>query len=518
MTFSRLVCRRFVESVVQEELTPDDISVDLSSSSFSLAEFNGLKTPTGRLQYARKFLEPIGSSREDSEGTSRAVFILSQDKVLKVALLKIRAPETFKKAIAQNKAEIENSKTIPNLVTKTYNHAPDFSWVVAERVVPLKSNKEFLALTGFHFGSLMMFFHDAHLDNFSVEKFMARFKHTKSVYQDMEAMVKWSGFQDVLITLRSREKGLHHGDFSVVSHWGKTQDGRVVLLDHGATKEVISTHYMPEGKTIHEDLFDVLKGKQKVDPDLSYVQQQHLLFSQGLTNSIQNLYDRLEQARIQLLVVSEIKQEVEAKTKNQLPTDTVTLFGTALQTLSQAAVVEYQEFAKRSVVQHGLGPDEPTIKESLTLPTIASFAYSAAKNLSASLQTLEEVARKFKSPKLLKGLKVAGMVAKRVDSKGGTFKFGDDISLATYKALWDRGFQTSKTFLSDQDYLSGKDNARLLSEGLFYKLNMAFASYGAIQTLLSICVAYLKEAEVDLGAREWVEQLYGKMSPGVVLR
>ena len=38
-------------------------------------------------------------------------------------------------------------------------------------------------------------------------------------------------------------RGLAIGDLWVYDHWGKTADGRVVLLDYGLTDEIWNSHY-----------------------------------------------------------------------------------------------------------------------------------------------------------------------------------------------------------------------------------------------------------------------------------
>jgi hypothetical protein len=318
--------------------------------------------------------------------------------------------------------------------------------------------------------------------------------------------MNWQGFPGVVKTVKDKNKGLHEGDFSILKHWGKTADGRVVLLDHGATNDYIKSLY--PGMT-SEGIMDVLKGKEDINPSLSHTQQQHLVLAQGVEVSLQGLHDKLEQSRIQLEVVREIIGEVEGRTKSKLPVDTTVNFSIALKNLAQQSIEEYQEHLKSKIES-----DVVPVNESLTIPTVASFTFGAARNLGNYLLVLEELARQFKAPKLLKGLRVAGMVARKVGSKGGSsMKYSDEASLAIYKSLWDRGFQSSKTFLGNEDYLSGVQNARLVSEGLFYKLSVAFYSFQAIQYLLSTCVAYLREAQADLGTNELLTQVYSKLSP-----
>lgn len=492
---------KLIDSCVRESLT---LQEKIRSDTFDLAVFKGLKSHTGRLKYVRDNLAPLAPM---DAGSSRAVFLLSSRKVLKIALLNIKKPEAFKRGVAQNKAEVENASLIPNLVTKVFDQAPDYTWIVSELVKPLTNDSQFPSLVGFHFGTLMMFFHDAYKDRFNVDQFQARFKGTKSVFDDIQRMREWPAFKDVLTTLKNPEKGLHPGDFSVLDHWGKTADGRVVLLDSGATYEVLSAHYGLYG----ESILDVLKGKQEIDPSLSHSQQQLLVLSQSILGSLQGLYDTLEQSRVQLVVIEEIRKEVEEKAGKKLPIDTATNFSQVLSSLSQGAIVEYQDYIKKAVIQQQLSPQQPTISESLTLPTIASFTFGAARNMSGYLETLEELARHFKAHKLLRGLKIAGMVTKKIESRGNVVSFDDQISIVLYKALWDKGFQSSKIFLSDSDYLSGAENARLLTEGLFYKLNLGYYAFGSIQSLLSISVAYLKETEGNREAEGILNNIHNKL-------
>ena len=110
----------------------------IRSKTFELSTFKSLKTLPRRLKYAKDNLELLSDG-----GTSRIVFLLSSKKVLKISLLNLRDPKVNKKGIAQNEAEVRNSQQIPNLVTKVFEYAPDYSWIISELVRPLKSKEEF---------------------------------------------------------------------------------------------------------------------------------------------------------------------------------------------------------------------------------------------------------------------------------------------------------------------------------------------------------------------------------------
>lgn len=83
----------------------------------------------------------------------------------------------------------------------------------------------------------------------------------------------------------------------------------------------------------------------------------------------------------------------------------------------------------------------------------------------------------------------------------------DDASYALYKAMWDKGFQTSSVFMMDKDYLAGKEQARIKCEGLIYKMLVARFAFPAIITCLKICVALLGKSESVLEAAPVLEDI-----------
>lgn len=178
---------------------------------FDMKMFKRINNPTGLNLYAQHFLDFLG------EGSSRAAYIYTQKYVLKIA--------TNQKGVAQNNAEIEvytNPASRP-VVAKIHQMDEDALWLISDLVKPLSDESEFMALTGIDF-----------------EEFYANVK--QGIKENVKS--KDSFTQAVIDTARNNQ--LKPGDLSKIDSWGKTADGRVVLLDYGFTGEVFEKHYKSE--------------------------------------------------------------------------------------------------------------------------------------------------------------------------------------------------------------------------------------------------------------------------------
>ncbi len=177
---------------------------------FSLQKFKSLPNSEIMIQYANQYLDKLG------EGSSRIAFLLSSKYVLKVAL--------NKKGLAQNKAELEvfTNPTSKNVVAKIYGSDDASQWVIADLVRPVKSPEEFEQLSGQDWEDFVKYVGPA-------------IKEPERVPDSH----KW--LKAVAIT--ARENNLLRGDLEEIDHWGRTPDGRCVLLDYGFTHEVWASHY-----------------------------------------------------------------------------------------------------------------------------------------------------------------------------------------------------------------------------------------------------------------------------------
>lgn len=476
------------------------INESTRSKTFDYSVFKSLKSLPGKIKYAKDNLELLSN-----EGTSRIVFLLSSKKVLKLCQLSLKEPKVKERGIAQNKAEVKNSQEISSLVTKVFDYASDFTWIVSEIARPLTSEKEFYNLAGFPLKILRMFLIEGSEDNFNIDLYAKRFP--KSIKIDLARIKKWEGFSDLLKTMKDPLEGLHPGDFGVVDHWGKTAEGRIVLLDSGATWEVIFDLY-----SLHEDIFAVLKNKQVLDPYMNATQKRQLGISQGIISTLENLYNSLEQSRMYFEIISSINNEVKGSNEKLFQEDAAIEFGNKLESIVQRALSEYQEHVNEKLINNETNNQSFQLKENLTItvPTLATFIFSAVSNLSSKLIALESIAKKYNAVGLLNGLRISGMIVSKLEKKGIKFAqpLNDEMSLRLYQTLWNFGFQPSKTFLISSDYLQNKENAKTLCEGLFYKLNLAYYTIPAIQSLLSIAVAYLKEDEMDVQSIDWYDSIF----------
>jgi hypothetical protein len=191
----------------------------IRSTGFDIREFRRLadeasKAPDNRFQttpllkYADEHLEVLG------DGTTRSAYLLSSTKVLKIA-------QNSKKGVAQNKAEARgfNNPKIRPFVAKIFDHDAKYFYLVSELVRELDTEEEFQRLTGFPWD----FFVECLKENSLPEGWEP----------GDEQLEFWNGIQSLL------SADLVWGDIARINHWGKTADGRLVMLDYGYTNKVM---------------------------------------------------------------------------------------------------------------------------------------------------------------------------------------------------------------------------------------------------------------------------------------
>lgn len=178
-------------------------------------------------------------------GSSRDTYILSSKYVIKIA--KNEAGE------AQNKAELELSKDprFKNIVADTISAHPSFWWIISELVKPFSSNSynEFYELTGMEFSDFTQFI-------------------MQGPYLDPEEIAPKPDFAKNVLKL-VKNKILSPADVGRLDNWGKTADGRVVILDYGATPEIIEQFYTNKDTEHPEEYDDKLQeSTSTTDPEL----------------------------------------------------------------------------------------------------------------------------------------------------------------------------------------------------------------------------------------------------------
>lgn len=169
------------------------------------------------------------------EGSSRKVFLLSNRFVMKFA--------TNSKGIAQNKTEVQfaQDKTLQPALALIQNSDPKGNWVMAQLVRPLTSWNEFEKIKGY----------SSEIIGYAMGDQWEPSDIDQSKMSTPEQKVKAKQDLIFLNAINSLvKKGLIRGDMKFHDHWGKTPDGRVVLLDYGFDRNTANTEYAKDGKSI----------------------------------------------------------------------------------------------------------------------------------------------------------------------------------------------------------------------------------------------------------------------------
>lgn len=159
------------------------------------------------------------------QGSSRCVFALDNKYALKVAGNIWDADDNnYRKGIAQNKVEYKLSlnSEIHDVLAKVYDNAPDYEWIVSDLVRPLNDNDNntFYELTGITFDDMMSY-----------------------LYRIKDGGIPSSLGHFVSQIQKAIELGkLELEDFRM-DQFGKTADGRIVILDYGFSDDVQQNYY-----------------------------------------------------------------------------------------------------------------------------------------------------------------------------------------------------------------------------------------------------------------------------------
>lgn len=176
------------------------------------------------------------------EGSARAVYLVNQAKVIKLA--KNQAGQ------AQNRVEFDNlQKYGTSILPKFYDMAPDYSWIEVELVRPA-TKTQFNLATGIPFAiwqnillhlkrlqSLDM------LDNFgSIYDFLLDYaqNYNEELIDSLKHMANSQISQIIQMIV---DGATHAGDLFLLDHYGIAADGRLVILDVGLNQNVYSIYY-----------------------------------------------------------------------------------------------------------------------------------------------------------------------------------------------------------------------------------------------------------------------------------
>jgi hypothetical protein len=198
------------------------------------------------------------------EGTSRDVFALDNQRVLKIA--------SGTKGLAQNEVEVEvftNPKTRP-IIAKIYDMDSGYRWIVSERAEPLHFEGALTEAAGVDFYALTSYFRlyrDMRQAYMAMEaRLKGQYPHPRTrMHREMDQQELMESIENAHGRMKSFEQeywdgrvpefvkavislfdfsDLLSGDVGRADSWGKTPDGRLILIDYGASEQVFWDHYI----------------------------------------------------------------------------------------------------------------------------------------------------------------------------------------------------------------------------------------------------------------------------------
>lgn len=183
-------------------------------------------------KYARTNLKLVGY------GSSRDAYLLTPKSVLKIATGDGGSAQNYSELRAYTNPQIDGDLLFAKILDYDTEHGSnDVHWLVSELVRPIKNYFDFRAVARFDFDFVMQMTSDVSPEQY----FEARFKELKEPWCDYTLSdlkkVKSSPFFNELLKAVDLEV-LTSGDLKRYDQWGKTADGRIVVLDYGLTRSI----------------------------------------------------------------------------------------------------------------------------------------------------------------------------------------------------------------------------------------------------------------------------------------
>ena len=208
----------------------------VQTNGFNMDEMLALRSYAARVRYCNYRLVKLG------QGSSRIVYEVDSEKVLKVA--------KNRKGVAQNEAEGDYYlQTFQYLFPKVYEVSDDGIFLLVQRARRARA-ADFRRLLGYSFEVVCgwiehvshqydpcknLWWHERNcIDLFNSEQWQNMVRNETNIFTDLS---------EYLCNYQIR-KGI--GDFMRPSSWGVVNDNgreKIVLIDYGATNDVISNYY-----------------------------------------------------------------------------------------------------------------------------------------------------------------------------------------------------------------------------------------------------------------------------------
>jgi hypothetical protein len=224
--------KELIKKMVRESMTYDLIESLLDEdypASFDMDYFKKLKSFNQRVKYCQDNLKRISS------GSSRIVYLIDEEKVLKLA--------KNKKGIAQNEVEIDmsNDFTAPDILAKTFDYDEENSlWVEMELAKKVKAS-DFKRVVGYDFKDIIKAIHNYGVDTGNARGIKYKYDITPDLYNDM-----WENTFMYELFNYIGNYGIPVGDLMRLSSYGLVKrDGNdaIAIIDFGLTFDVYDTYY-----------------------------------------------------------------------------------------------------------------------------------------------------------------------------------------------------------------------------------------------------------------------------------
>jgi hypothetical protein len=193
-------------------------------TSFNIEEFKVLTSFDKRIKYVK---EKLGNKL--GLGSSRIVFPIDEFMVFKLA--------KNKKGIAQNKLEVDISKMNYDSVAKVFEYDDDYLWIEMERAKNI-NEKEFFEIVGIPFYIFEKYLEED--DNLS-----RGYRYEVYISDEYRNKLRNSEFVSDMLRVK-QDYDMAVGDLTRLSSYGYVEtDGekRVILIDFGASLDIINTYY-----------------------------------------------------------------------------------------------------------------------------------------------------------------------------------------------------------------------------------------------------------------------------------
>jgi hypothetical protein len=212
----------YVKKIIKESFIEEDYP-----ESFDMDYFKSLKGFKQREEYCLRNLKRLSS------GSSRKVFLIDNDKVLKLAW--------NKKGIAQNEIESEysNYHDLSDITAKVFDVHPDNLWIemeLARKVTP----QIFKQVVGFSFNDYSAAIHNYYQQNNS-----SRYSYKMNVDDELISKMWEDEFvYDIFQYIGNYD--IPVGDLKRLNSYGlvkRNGQDKIVLIDYGLDNNVYGSYY-----------------------------------------------------------------------------------------------------------------------------------------------------------------------------------------------------------------------------------------------------------------------------------